>query len=484
MFSLFRKKKTKRDEEEITLDSVVDETEDKEESIVFGAGLAATESAKMSTQAAAHKFAKPTKYDRTVLDNGAAKRNIKMDTFKSGVEVRDPYTGNVLTLTKAEARMKYGDDWTKHLAEADHKIALEKRYEQTKNNPWLSNDDIKASSNSSENLEVVSRQFNNAKRSRSNKEFVLDDEYRKKTGVEISERGKVKAIESEKQAQRTLQRRDFIDSTKNIIQTGHYAGTTAAQDAGTTGMTMSGIMNITAVIRGEKTAEEAIADTVVDTGKSAVTGYMMGGGLTTVSHTLSASSSKFLRALSESNVPGKAITAVMMTGNTLKRYGNGEITTQQCLIELGEKGLNFATAGYSMAVGQALIPIPIVGAAVGALVGSMATSNYYNRLISTLQTKEFEHQERLRIISECKRAAKEARAFREELEAYLESYFREHKDCFDDALMMINTSFRTGDADGVIAGANQITRKLGGKIHYNNMDEFKNFLFDDSTDVL
>ena len=247
---------------------------------------------------------------------------------------------------------------------------------------------------------------------------------------------------------------------------------------------MSGILNITAVIKGEKSAEDAIADTVVDTGKAAATGYAMGGGLTTISHSLSGSSSKFLRALSESNVPGKVITAVIVTGDTLKRYGNGEITTQECLIELGGKGLNFATTGYSMAVGQALIPIPVVGAAVGALVGSMLTSNYYNQLITTLQTKELEHQERLRIIAECERAAQEARAFREELEKYLQSYFREYQDCFDDALATIHTSFQMGDADGVIAGANQITRKLGGNVRYNNMSEFKNYLLDDSTDIL
>ena len=137
-----------------------------------------------------------------------------------------------------------------------------------------------------------------------------------------------------------------------------------------------------------------------------------------------------------------------------------------------------------MAVGQALIPIPVVGAAVGALAGSMLISNYYNSLITTLQTKELEHQERLRIIAECEEATRQARAFREELEAYLASYFKEYQDCFDDALSTIHTSFQMGDADGVIAGANQITRKLSGKVHYNNMTEFKDFLFDDSTDVL
>ena len=477
--SIFFKKK--KSTEIVVVD---DEREENDKLVQVGAGFAATESARASTQAAAQKFAKPAKYDRSVLDDGAAKKAVKVDAFKSGVEVRDPYTGDVLTLTKNEAKMLYGENWTKHLAEADHRISLEKRYQQTKDNPWLTNDDIKASSNSSDNLEVVSRKFNNTKRSRSNEEFVTDDAYLEKTGVELSEQGKAKAIQSEKKAQRALKRQDFRDSAGNILKTGHNAGKAAATNAGITGMTMSGIMNITAVIKGEKSAEDAVIDTISDTGKAAATGYVMGGGLTTISHSLSGSSSKFLRALSESNVPGKVITAVVVTGDTLKRYGNGEITTQECLIELGEKGLNFATTGYSMAVGQALIPIPVVGAAVGALVGSVVTSNYYNQLITTLKTRELEHQERLRIIAECERAAQETRAFRIELESYLNAYFQEYRDCFDDALSTIHFAFQVGDADGVIAGANQITRKLGGKVHYDNMDEFKTFLFNDSADVL
>jgi hypothetical protein len=418
------------------------------------------------------------------LDDSAAKRNIKNDAFKSGVTVKDPYTGDVLNLTKAEAQTKYGANWTKHLAEADHKISLEQLYEQTKDNPWLTNEDIRALSNSSDNLEVVSRKFNNAKRSRSNEEFVTDDEYLRKVGVKLSEQGKEKAIQSEKMAQKALDRQKFRDSTRNMIQTGHNAGVSAAKNAGTMGLAMSGIMNMTAVIQGEKSAEDAIADTVIDTGKAAATGYVMGGGLTTISHTLSGTSSKFLKALSEANVPEKVVTAVFLMGGTLKRYGNGEITTRECFAELGENGLNFATTGYSMAVGQALIPIPVIGAAVGALVGYTLTSDLCNQLNATLQTIELEHQERLRIRAEHEQAAKAAREFREKLERYFASYFKDYQDCFDDAFAKIKESLWEGDADEAIDGANQITRKLGGNVQYNNMDEFKARLWDDSTDRL
>ena len=183
-------------------------------------------------------------------------------------------------------------------------------------------------------------------------------------------------------------------------------------------------------------------------------------------------------------MPVKVLTAVTTVGDTLKRYGTGEITTQQCLLELGDKGLNLATTGYSMLVGQALIPIPIVGAAIGALVGSVMTSGLYQGLIGKLQRKELEHQERQRIIAECKQASEQLRAFRRELELYLESYFREYKDCFDEALSEIQFAYQIGDADGIIAGANQITRKLDGQVHYETVGQFKQFLDDKLIDVL
>ncbi|MGU8238008.1 hypothetical protein ACV3T9_12225 [Clostridium perfringens] len=482
MFSFFKKKKKKT----TSLDVLREENNknEEEDSIKAATGFSTMESARASTERASKIYAKSEKYDRSILDNGAAKVRAKKNAFADGQKVYDSYTGDVLELKKSDAKLKYGKDWQKHLAESDHKIPLEKIHKDNAKNPWLTNDDLKNIANSDDNIEVVSRKYNNAKRSRTNEEFVTDDDYLKKTGVELSGEGKEKAIQSGKASQTIIDKKIRKTAAKNIIKTGHEAGKYSAGNAGVTAATMSGIMNITAVIKGEKSVEDALADTAIDTGKAAATGYVLGGGLTTVSHTLSSSSSKFLQGLSSMNVPGQVITAVMLTGDTIRRYGNGEITTEECIIELGGKGLNFATTGYSMTIGQTLIPIPIVGAAVGALVGSVITSKYYNSLINTLKTKELEHQERLRIMAECKKAADEERAFRAELESYLQSYFREYRDCFDEALSEIQYGFQSGNADSVILGANQITRKLGGKVYYETVEEFKDFLADDSTDIL
>ena len=48
----------------------------------------------------------------------------------------------------------------------------------------------------------------------------------------------------------------------------------------------------------------------------------------------------------------------------------------------------------------------------------------------------------------------------------------------------IRGSMLSGDANGVIAGANKITRKLGGQVHYDNMAEFDDYLMSKETDIL
>ena len=288
----------------------------------IGTGRSVTDSVSKATKAAKDEFSKPERYDRRILDDGNAKRRIKEQAFFDNGNVKDPYTNRDLYLTRSEAKRQGGKDYKKYMAESDHIVSLQKRHEQTKNKPWLKEKDIRKSSNSSSNMETVSREFNNAKRSRSNTEFVTDEDYLKKTGVELSKEGKNRA--------------------RNILDTGNKAGLDGMKDSGTFVFTVSTIQNIVSVIKGEKTAKEAIVDTAKDTGKAAATGYGLSSALTVISHTLSYSSSSFIRALAESNVPGQVITAVMITGDTVTQYAEGKISTKQCMNKLQEKASVFA----------------------------------------------------------------------------------------------------------------------------------------------
>lgn len=387
-------------------------------------------------QRAAQKFEKPDTYtgNRTIYDSGAAKKAAKMEAFTGGKEVTDPYTGAKLVMTKNEAKTLYGNDWAKHLAESDHVKPLEQIYKDTKKNVWNTTEDIRAAANNPDNLQVASRQFNNPKRSRLNEEYVSDDNYLEQKGVKLTEEGKARAIEDGKVAEQSINSQLKEASIKNIVKTGHEAGMYGAVNAGGTALTISGARNIVSVIKGEKSSEEAIKDTITDGGKAAVNGYMMSSALTVVGHTLSNSSSAFVRGLVECNVPAAVISAVAVTGDTLRKLGNGEITMQECMIELGDKGLNMAVIGKTAAVGQTLIPIPVVGAAVGALVGSAITSACYNGVVNKLKSMGAGENERIEIAKEGYDAAEQTKTFRKELKQYSDTYFKKYPGCFDDVL--------------------------------------------------
>ena len=59
---------------------------------------------------------------------------------------------------------------------------------------------------------------------------------------------------------------------------------------------------------------------------------------------------------------------------------------------------------------------------------------------------------------------------------------QEYRAYFDEIVSSLELSYELGDADGVIAGANDIIRKLDGNVQYNTEEEFKSFLDSDDVD--
>lgn len=457
-------------------------------------GISISNSVRESSEQAAVKYSKPSYNPNTrkeYYDNGEMHKSVVNDAFANGKTYRDPYTGAELFAKQRDAKINYGPNWQSHSAEADHIDPLNNLVNRNKNNPFLTTDDLKEIGNSKDNYQVISRELNQSskeigKGGSTQSEWANDStrmeglEKRIESGESI-ESVKNRILKNGKEAEKRNDRRAFRKGIRNIGNTAHDAGKSAAKNSTITSLTISGIINTVDVIKGEKDCDEAITDLAKDGGKAAVFGYVTGGGTTVLNQILSYSKSEFLQALSKSNVPSKVITAVMATGDTIKQWCEGEITTQECLIQLGDKSLNIATMGYSMAVGQTIIPIPIVGGAVGALVGSILTSNLYSSMIEKLQNKELEHEERMRIISECNQAAENAKLFRKQLEEYLDLYFYEYRSCFNDALSSMQIAFQSGDANGVIAGANKITNKLGRQVKFETVDQFKSFM--DSNEI-
>ena len=423
-------------------------------------------------------YAKPENYTEKIQEK---KKERKKELFADGKAVKDPYTGEELLLRKQEAKLKYGDKWQEHLAESDHVVPIKKVHQAHKDDVWISNDDIKEITNSSDNLKVVSRKQNNAKRAKTNEEFYGDEgkDYRKSKGVEVSKKGRQKAIEDGKKAEEIIEKKILCRKIKNVGTEFVSSGWQGAKSAGTMTAAMSSMNNIVAVIKGEVTPEEALKNVAKDTATSAVTAFGVTGTTAVVARTLSGANSPFVKSLVKSNVPGQVVSAVMATGGTLMKFCKGEIDTKDCIKELGQTGISTVTTGYAMAVGQAVIPIPFVGAAVGAMVGAAMAGGLWKDLkgaIDSWERSEREYEEIKRLTDEAIARLEQERTTFEQATRKL---FDERAEAINEGFDLICNASLEDDADTLFMGLDTIANAFNKDIQYHSMEEFGSMMQDD-----
>lgn len=354
------------------------------------------------------KFTKPPynpQTRRSYYDDSASHKAAKENAFSGGGTVRDPYTNAQLVLTVEEAKRRYGDNWQSHLAEADHIDPLNQVARRAENNPWVTAEDVKNVGNSQDNFQVISRRANQTggKGGSTQTEWSQDDERMRQISEQTGEPIEVVA-DRIRQTGEIAERRNNVKlaqaSVKNMATTAHMTGMNAAANAGGTAATISGIYNVVSCINGEKTVKEALKDTREDTSKVVIAAYRDAAGLAVINHTLTSSKSELLAALGKNNVAGKTITAVSVAGGTVVKWGNGEISTEECLYTLGDKGCSLCGAYYGrtagMVIGSSICPGlgSVVGGAVGSLIGGTLTSGVYNSIIQGMQSST--EEERLR----------------------------------------------------------------------------------------
>lgn len=460
----------------------------KEDAIKHGASIRGANTSNEVVDNLTSGYNKAESYtgNRRYMDSGKAKHEAKKNLFDSQAKVVDPYTGDTLVLTKKEAKMRYGENWTKHLAETDHVKPLERIYDDVQDSTflkaWTSYDDIKDAANSSENLSVSSRKFNNAKRSRTNSEYVGNEAYLRDKGVKVTKSGKTQAILDGEIADIATTGRLYASAVGNMVETGHRAGMAGAQASSVDTITLSGICNIVDVARGKKNIGDAAVDVAVDTAKGAAASYVTAGGTAVLSRTLVSSSSTLLQTIGRSNLPGQVVATFVSAGGAMVRFANGEITGKQLAVEVSGAAAHTVIAGQFYAAGNVLTG-SILGGMAGAMVGAVMVGSYVNGLLDKLNRYEIAQQERQRIIEECKAAEEMYRNYREELQRQIDEYLYEYRSCFTNALGDIEQGFKIGDIDSIVAGANQITQKLGGKVAYNTMDEYMTYFESDEVDV-
>lgn len=269
-------------------------------------------------------------------------------------------------------------------------------------------------------------------------------------------------------------------TAKDIVKLAHQAGMQQLKMGAAIGGGMSLARNLVDVYRGKKKIGDAAKAVAIDTSASAVGAYGVAFTGAVIKGTAQNAASSYVRALAHSGLPAYVATATFEIGKTLTQFFRGKIDGAQCVEELGVKGYCMTTSAMYVAIGQVVIPIPVVGAMAGSMFGYFVGSSSYKELKDSLKMAKLAREERIRIEKECEEAIALIKECRAELQASIDKYLKGETQFFDVTFSSIKECLEIGDIDGYITGTNMMIRHLGGTPQYNSKAEFDAIMADPS----
>ena len=272
-----------------------------------------------------------------------------------------------------------------------------------------------------------------------------------------------------------------LSTAIDVAKVAHRAGVEAAKSGAVIGGSISIVRNAVALCKGDIDPEDAVINVAKDTASSAGMAYATGATGAALKGAMQNAKSETLRTLSKTNVPAIIVSVSVQTAKVMKRYFDGEIDGVECLEELGQEGAGMISSSMFAVVGQALIPVPVLGGLIGGMVGYAFASSAYGVLTDALKDEKLAREERIQIEQACEEHIKLIREYRAEMEKLISEYLAESMDVFRESFSGIKNALAIGDVDWFIDSANSITEQFGGKTSFSNMDEFDSMMLNGST---
>jgi len=269
-----------------------------------------------------------------------------------------------------------------------------------------------------------------------------------------------------------------IETVRDIARTSHRAGLEGAKFGAVIGGSVSVIRQLLAVAQDEMTMRDAARQVGKDTVTAGAVGYGTAFVGASVKGVMEQSGSKGIRTLAKTSAPTFVVGVCFSLGASVKRYIYGEITEAELLIEVGEKGVGMLSSGMFAAVGQLAIPVPVVGAALGGMIGYTLSSIFYQSALDAAKGAEQSRVdlERVRLIESQARAhlAFEQSALDELMARELPQIHHETR-----ALFLAIDTVGDGGVDGLVTAVNRYATLLGKQLQFGSKAEFDMFMASD-----
>lgn len=399
-------------------------------------------------------FGIPEEYDRKLYDSPKATRAYKDKFFDDKQTCYDPISGKILHKSQKAAQNKYhmkdknganiSKKWAGYSAETDHIIALENFMERYKNNPFLTPNDIKEIANTEANLRVTSKKYNASKKEKSDWNSACD---------------KIKA--------------EVVVNTKIARSTLKNAGeiaVSAAKESAIITLTVSGISNIVDVAKGKKTVGEAVKDVTVNT----------------VSASCSAAAGAIIKRIAENSIgrkipidmlPSAQIAVTAMTTVSVVKYLNGDISGEDCALEIlrGNAGM------FAFRIGAAFGPVGII---VSTLVVSQICSTIIGIQQKMCAEKAFIREREKEFNNVVNKGLIELQRQKQHLRLIIDEEFKRWDEAFEYGFDKMINSIIDNNLVGMSDGLNSILGIFNKECEFLSLEEFDNFFFDSNSELI
>ncbi|WRD19256.1 hypothetical protein E5K57_03490 [Helicobacter pylori] len=265
-----------------------------------------------------------------------------------------------------------------------------------------------------------------------------------------------------------------LSTAKDMASHSHQAGMNAAG----VGALVSGVVSLTTniwecVTKG-KDPKEALKHTAIATLKGGAYSYGVAFSSSLLGGVMQNSANKVIQSLGKGSLPAMIVGACVANVTVFARYFSGKIDEVELCKQLGRTNTSLLSGGAMAFAGQALIPIPVVGALIGGFVGAALSEAFFNALNS--KKVELARQRRIEIEKECRESIRLLEMYRNQFKEVFERYFHETARFFNESFDELERALYAGDADLAIGVNNKSREWLGQKPLFGNKQEGWDFI--------
>lgn len=262
-----------------------------------------------------------------------------------------------------------------------------------------------------------------------------------------------------------------LSTAKDVTRVSHQAGMNAAQTGALIGGGVSLVTNVYECIANGKDLIKAIKHTAIATLKGGALSYGSTFASLSLGGLMQSSANKIIQSLGKGSVPAMIVGACVANVTVLTRYFSGKIDKAELLKQLVKANTTLVSSGAMAVAGQALIPIPVVGALVGGFVGAILSETFFNAFLKAREEAKLARQRRIEIEKECREIIKHLEAYQNQFKEVFEKYFHETTKFFNQSFNELERASYAGDADLAIAVNNKSREWLGQKALFDNKQE-------------